>query len=105
MLERKPRKSKPKVVDLRSSHPAIQAIRSILKRYPRKDQWDAIIEAVGEKVNFEVLNQSFIDWCKRDYNPTDIRWVDWYRTRINKKHERDATDRERSFAQFRDFFT
>lgn len=89
-----------KPTDPRSQHPAIQAVRGILKRYPTKDQYSFIIDVVGETPDREILQSTFADWIKRDYNPTDLRWLDWYAVRKKKADE----DREYSFGKLRKYF-
>ena len=92
----------PKPTDPRSQHPAIQAVRKLLKRYPNKLQYDPIIQAVGEVVDEELLLKAYENWVIRNYNPTDLRWVtDWYAIRKKKPHG----DRERLFSKIRTYFT
>lgn len=41
--------AKQKPADVRISHPAVQMVKNITKRFPPKDKWDRIIREIGNK--------------------------------------------------------
>lgn len=77
-----PSKSK-KESDVRKDHPAIRAMVSTVGRYPQKDYWDAIIEALGDSPDRPKLASCWEAWKKTAFNKTSVAWaIDWYRNGI-----------------------
>lgn len=75
---------KPKEpADPRKDHPAIRAMVSTVGRYPQKDYWDAIIEALGDSPDRPKLASCWEAWKKTAFNKTSVAWaIDWYRNGI-----------------------
>lgn len=62
-----------------SKHPAIQAARSAINRYPNKITWPAIIETLGESPDAPRLRKCAATWIARGFNPLNLDWIhDWY---------------------------
>lgn len=79
---------KPKSkADPRSKHPAIQAMKSVLGRYPSKDTYDLIIGRLGETPNTAALVKARTEWTSRGFNPANVlsqlEWYDNYCRDIN----------------------
>lgn len=55
-----------------SSHPAIQAYREEMGSYPRKNQFQDIIDTVGEKGGAELFKQIVHVWKMSGWNPLNI---------------------------------
>lgn len=73
--------SPKKGADPRTRSPAIRAFRSVTGRYPRKNQYDSIIKAVGEHPKLPLLKSCWVEWSERGYSPVNVKWViDWYRS-------------------------
>lgn len=82
----KKEKGRPKVEDLRGRHPAIQAVKAVISRYPKKELWDEIIQFLGDKPEVEKLQSCYLAWIKRGYNPLNYAWLfDWTVTGIPEK--------------------
>lgn len=66
--------------DPRSSHPAIQAVKAALGRYPQKVLYDKIIEAVGDKPNVDLMIECATEYASRGKYTGDLSiWLfDWY---------------------------
>lgn len=64
--------------DPRRTHPAIVAVRDVLRRFPDKDFWDKIIDRFGESPDSEKLLACFLEWKERGYNPNSLKWLNWY---------------------------
>jgi hypothetical protein len=64
--------------DGRVSHPAIQAFKAATGYYPQKLLYDQVIETLGDFPNVTQLNQVFVAWVGRGYNPKNINWLEWY---------------------------
>jgi hypothetical protein len=72
-------KSSKPVPDLRSKHPAIQAVRGLMNIYPAKGAYDEVILILGENPNVELLKKCYAGWCMSGYKPTSLKWLDWYK--------------------------
>lgn len=72
-----------KLKDERQTHPAVQVVYKITKRYPHKDLWDRLIREIGDKPDIEFLTKSFEKWRSFDGNPMSLeKWLfEPYRTR------------------------
>lgn len=77
--EAKPRTRKPtKPVDPRTEHPAIVAIRDLVKLFPPAAIWDTLIDELGtpDLIRLKACN---VEWLSRGYKPTNYAWArDWY---------------------------
>ena len=78
-------KRKKSTADERTNHPAIQAVFGILGRFPAKHEYDALIEAVGDKPDKPKLRLCWAEWRRprqgfpNGYSPRNYGWVmDWY---------------------------
>lgn len=67
------------VAAVAASHPAIQAWRQALERYPRKQCWPLIVERLGEQPDSELLAQVTAEWLASGYKPNNVSGIlDWY---------------------------
>jgi hypothetical protein len=79
---RAPRKpstpSQPK--DERRTHLAVQAVKSVMGRWPRKEVWDRIIREVGDKPDLKKMRECYEVWQSRGHAPDNLDgWLfDWY---------------------------
>jgi len=82
--EGKPARLRKSNADPRTNHPAIKAIFSILGRWPRMQEYDSLIAALGEIPDEERLRECWMEWRragpdKHPYSPMNFGWVvDWY---------------------------
>lgn len=51
-----------KPTDERRFHPAVQMVKEITKRFPKKDIWDELIEKLGEKPDTDFFRSSYVRW-------------------------------------------
>lgn len=62
-----------------AQHPAVQAVRQVLNRYPNRATFPAIAEALGGVPDTPRLRECFVEWCKRGFNPLNLAWLfQWY---------------------------
>lgn len=75
----KPTKTKAPA-DVRCKHPAIVAVRALMRRYPDKLIWDDVIAALGETPNIEQLTLCAKTWARKTTNIANLdTWLfDWY---------------------------
>ena len=70
----------------------IQILRSVTRRYPKREIWPALCEILGQEPDKEKLAACYQAWLLRGYNPLNYAWVtNWYREGIpehSKKGER-----------------
>ncbi|MAU01414.1 MAG: hypothetical protein CL608_30100 [Anaerolineaceae bacterium] len=67
------------VAAVAARHPAIQAWRQALERYPRKQCWPLIVERLGEQPDSELLAQVTAEWLASGYKPNNVSGIlDWY---------------------------
>lgn len=91
-LPRQQASPKPKGDD-KTKHPAIQAIFKITGRFPRLDQYDVLIEILGDKPDFPKMEKCWKEWRreknnKKPYSPTNYGWLtDWYHNGIPGEKE------------------
>jgi hypothetical protein len=79
-LKKNPSKNKRiSHADPRTSHPAVQAVLTITGKNPTKDCYDMIIEKLGEEPDIKKLRTAWTAWRARDYKPTNLGWLDWYK--------------------------
>lgn len=65
--------------DPRTSHPAIEAIRTVTGKRPPKAVYDAIITRLGDAPDVGKLTANYAAWCERGYNPQAFTWAtEWY---------------------------
>ena len=64
--------------DSRSKHPAIVAVRDVIKRFPDKDLWDKIILRLGDTPDTAKLSKCWLEWKECGYNKASLKWIDWY---------------------------
>lgn len=55
-----------------SGHPAIQAYHEEMERYPRRNQFDAIIETVGTNGNLQLWRKIVKAWKMHGWNPYNV---------------------------------
>lgn len=74
-----PKKAK-KETDPRATHPAIVALRELTGHFPKKVNWDEMIQILGAEPDLEKLRRCFAEWSVRDFNPLNFGgWVrGWY---------------------------
>lgn len=70
----------------RSKHPAIIAYREIVKRYPKTDLFDIVIDALGNSPNTPKAKACWVEWMARGYNTNSVKWLEWYRNGIPPKN-------------------
>lgn len=59
--------------------PAIEFIRELTERYPRKTQWARIVKVLGEDFDRERLRECWEIWDGRGFRATNYDWLfDWY---------------------------
>jgi len=86
-VEDAPQKRRRRAPDPRSDSPAIQAFRSVVKRYPKKALYDVIIEALGETPDLKRLSSCYCEWLERGYNGNSYKWLtEWYTAGVPAKH-------------------
>lgn len=85
-----PEQTKPKKRrrsgDPRTELPAIQAIFSILGKYPKADEYDVLIEVIGEHPDMPRLRKCWAEWRRprppkfpKGYSAYNYGWItDWY---------------------------
>jgi hypothetical protein len=62
-----------------TQHPAVQAVRAVMSRYPNRVNFAAIADALGEQPDEAKLRECFAEWCKRGFNPLNLAWLfQWY---------------------------
>lgn len=84
-----------KTPDDRAKHPAMIAVRDVKGRFPHKDVWDLVIEALGSHPDVQKLKRCWIEWRSRNYNPEDLGWlVDWYANGIPERRNQNGPQRE-----------
>lgn len=86
------------VKDTRHKHPAIDAIRSLLKSYPNKELWDSYIQRFGDDVDVDRLRECFKEWVRRGWKPTNLKWVEWYFIGIEESYSRAVPTNGNGFA-------
>lgn len=65
-----------------ATHPAIQAWRETMARYPRKQSWPLIAKRLGDKPNQELLASVMTEWIAAGYRPDNVTGIlDWYESR------------------------
>lgn len=69
----------------RIKHPSIELIKRITGYYPRRNNWDRIIDLLGDSINEDQeakVKLAFDTWTANGHNPMNIKgWLfDWYRT-------------------------
>ncbi len=65
--------------DERCHHPAIAGWRNVASRYPGKQNWDLIIQRLGERPNLERLQRVMTGWLGSGYRPDNVLGIlDWY---------------------------
>jgi hypothetical protein len=82
LLEEK-RKTARKEPDTRLKLPAIRAIRTLTKKNPPKGTWDKLIAVLGDNPDEKWLNECYVEWLERGYNPMAVKWAtEWYKSGI-----------------------
>lgn len=64
--------------DARSSHVAIQFIRSLMRRYPDRELYDRIIKRFGAAFDEGKLRGCWMEWVERGNNKNSLKWLNWY---------------------------
>lgn len=72
--------------DGRVSHPAIQAFKTATGYYPTKLLYDQVIETIGDFPDVTRMNQVFVAWVGRGYNPKNLSWLEWYANGIPERN-------------------
>ena len=68
-----------KPTDKRSHHPAIAGWRKIARRYPSKQNWNLIIQRLGDQPDLERLQRVMTGWLGSGYRPDNVLGIlDWY---------------------------
>lgn len=95
----KPKKKEKQPPDARAKHPAIAAVRALIKAYPQKEVWDEVISIVGDQPDIEKMTSCFLAWCRVSSNKANLAtWLfDWYMNGIPEKkgngHYESASER------------
>lgn len=92
-----PRKAK-NIPANRSEHPALVAFKAATGSYPKRIMFDQVIETLGENPDSIRLNEVFVAWSGRGYNPMNLSWLEWY---INGIPERNGNGKNRETASNR----
>lgn len=79
--------------DGRSSHPAIQAVRSLMRRYPDKSLYEKIIKRLGDKFDGDKLRGCWQEWVERGNNKNSYKWLNWYFDGIPVHYTEQKTSR------------
>lgn len=59
--------------------PQIQLVRELTKRYPPKEIWSELINALGPNPSKHRLTQCWTEWRLRGFKPTNYHWLtEWY---------------------------
>jgi hypothetical protein len=65
--------------DERCHHPAIAGWRNVASRYPSKQNWDLIIQRLGEQPDLDRLQRVMTGWLGSGYRPDNVLGIlDWY---------------------------
>lgn len=65
-----------------ATHPAIQAWREAMTRYPRKQCWPLIAKRLGDQPNQELLASVVTEWIAAGYRSDNVTGIlDWYESR------------------------
>jgi hypothetical protein len=71
----------------KSIHPAIEAVRRVISRYPPKSLQPEIIAALGDQFDEGRMSECYKSWLRRGYNPAGWAWLsEWYVTGIPEKN-------------------
>lgn len=66
-------------------HPAISAVRHLMRRYPKKETWPKIVSVLGETPDLSLLRECWLAWCEAGYNPMSVLWAtERYAERVGK---------------------
>jgi hypothetical protein len=98
----KPKKKQKHQPDHRYTHIAYSAFYSVTKKRPASILVDEVIKIIGDNPNIEHLRKCYIEWCSRGYNPTSIKWLDWYTNGITgnqNKQDRNAEILKREYEE------
>jgi hypothetical protein len=72
--------------DPRTSHPAIQAVRTVTGKYPPKAAYNRVIERLGEDPDIDKLQEVYTTWSLRGNNPHNLEGIfDWYESGVPEK--------------------
>jgi hypothetical protein len=87
-------KGKAAAKDSRSSHPAIQAVRAALGRYPQKPLYDKIIAFLGEDFDEQRVVECALEYASRGrYIGSIAEWLfDWYANGIPERSNSHASN-------------
>lgn len=84
------KKSKSRA-DPRSNHPAIQAYKTTVGRFPPKPIYPEIITTVGDSPDLARMAGCYREWVSRGYNPNSAKWLlDWYTIGIPSQRRNNA---------------
>jgi hypothetical protein len=75
------------VTDARANHPAVQAVRASLGRYPQKVLWPKIVAVLGEEPDGQKVIECAIEYASRGKYTGDLTvWLfDWYENGIPER--------------------
>lgn len=62
-----------------TSHPAIQLVKGLTRRYPNQVNYDEVIATFGEHPDGPKAAECYRVWCARGCNSVGLGWLDWYR--------------------------
>lgn len=102
---------KPKSSDPRQDHPAIKAFLATTGKWPLKDLWDALIDAIGDKPDEVLLKRCWVAWRGKGFSPTNYAWVlEWYaaggpNTNANGKNRTPGKSNIDTLQQSSDYFS
>lgn len=82
--------------DIRSAHPAIVAVRTLMKRFPDQLLWDKIIDQFGESFDEAKMKACRIAWLERGYNANSMSWLNWYKEGIPTRNGSAPTTQVRN---------
>ena len=78
-----PEPTPPQSDEIKSDHPAIALVRSLMRSYPNKINWPEIVTALGSTPDKHRASQCYAEWVGRGSNPRSIKpFTEWYCTGI-----------------------
>ena len=78
-----PEPTPPQSDEIKSDHPAIALVRSLMRSYPNRINWPEIVAALGSTPDKHRASQCYAEWVGRGSNPRSIKpFTEWYCTGI-----------------------
>lgn len=78
-----------RVRDPRAGHKAVISVKNLIKMFPPRDQWNSIVEVLGDEPDVNKLAICYLEWSGRGYNKMNFNWItDWYAFGIPGRKEK-----------------